>query len=52
MDENYKEVYFDKYCKTCKHEKLEEKFDPCNECLSEPVNTGSHVPVNWEDKEK
>ncbi|MDO5540819.1 MAG: hypothetical protein Q4F83_12255 [Eubacteriales bacterium] len=52
MDENYQEVYFDKYCKTCKHEKMEEKFDPCNECLSEPVNAGSHVPVNWEDQGK
>lgn len=52
MNEDYKQVYFDKYCKLCKHEKLEEKFEPCNECLGEPVNTGSRVPVNWEEKEK
>lgn len=45
-------VCFDKYCKTCKHKELDEKFDPCNECLSQPVNADSRVPVNWEEKEK
>ena len=52
MDEDYKEVYFHEYCKTCKHEKLEEKFDPCNECLDEPANLQSHKPVRWEPKDE
>ncbi len=50
MDNNdYKEVYFDQYCNTCKHKDLDEKFDPCNECLDEPVNLESHKPVKWEE---
>lgn len=31
-----KEVYFDQYCKSCKHHGLEESKDPCNDCLAEP----------------
>ena len=38
-------VRFDKYCKTCKHEKLEENEPPCDECLEHPVNLHSHKPV-------
>lgn len=34
-----KEVYFDQYCKSCKHHGLEESKDPCNDCLAEPSNT-------------
>lgn len=52
MDVEYKEVDFEKYCKTCKYEKLEEKFDPCNECLDEPVNLQSGKPVRWEPKDE
>ena len=37
-----KEVYFDQYCKSCKHHGLEESKDPCNDCLAEPSNTNSH----------
>ena len=50
MNEDYKEAYFDQYCKSCKHEKLEEKFDPCNECLANGYNLNSHKPVCWEEK--
>lgn len=46
----YKEVYFDQYCKTCKHKDLDEHEDPCDECLNEPQNLYSHKPVNWEEK--
>ena len=35
-------VYFGKYCKSCKHEKLEENEPPCDECLEHPVNLNSH----------
>lgn len=45
-------VDFETYCKTCKHHKLEEKLDPCNECLDNPVNEDSEKPVCWEEAEK
>ena len=51
MEESYKEVYFDQYCKTCEHEKLKEIDDPCDECLNNPVNLYSHKPVNYKKKE-
>lgn len=50
MTENYKEVYFDQYCKTCKYKDTKETDDPCNECLYEPMNLYSHKPVKWEEK--
>ena len=49
-EEQYLEVYFDKYCKTCKHCKKGENEDPCDECLAVPMNANSHKPVNWEAK--
>lgn len=45
-----KEVYFGDYCKTCKHESLNEDQAPCDDCLNNPVNDDSHKPVNWEEK--
>lgn len=51
MRDDYKEVYFDQYCKTCKYEKQEEKKSPCNECLENPVNLQSVKPVYWEEKQ-
>lgn len=45
MDDQYKEVYFCDYCKTCAHEE-----DPCNECLTYPANLHSHKPIRWEEK--
>ena len=51
MEEIYKEVYFSEYCKTCKYEKVPESEDPCDECLEYPMNTYSHKPVNWEEKD-
>lgn len=49
-DENLQEVYYNRYCKTCKHKKLPEEADPCDECLSNPVNYATHKPMNWEGK--
>lgn len=46
----YKEVRFDKYCKTCKHEKIKDTDEPCNECLDNPTNYASIKPVNYEEK--
>lgn len=50
LDNNYKEIRFDIYCETCKHNGLDEKCDPCNECLEEPMNLYSEKPVRWEEK--
>lgn len=50
MDEVYKEVDFNKYCATCKDKDTEEKYDPCNECLTETVNVNSEKPVYWKEK--
>ena len=47
-----KEVYFHKYCKTCKNEKTPDSEEPCNECMSEPTNWNSHKPVKYKEKEK
>lgn len=52
MDSEYKEVYFHEYCKKCKHEKAQDINDPCDECLENPTNLYSHVPVKFEKKEK
>lgn len=49
-NEGYKEVYFNQYCKNCKHEKLKDNEEPCNECLDNPVNLYSHKPVKFEEK--
>ena len=48
--QDYKEVYFHEYCKTCKHEKLKDDENPCHECLDEPINLHSHKPTKWEEK--
>lgn len=50
MEDKYKEVYYDQYCSTCKHEKLKEDQYPCDDCLTEPVNLYSHKPIRWEEK--
>lgn len=47
VDNDYQEVYFDPYCKTCKHEKCNSYESPCEECLDNPFNLYSHRPVNW-----
>lgn len=43
-------VEYDKWCKKCKHYKLGDSEDPCNECLTIPVNEHSHKPIKWEEK--
>lgn len=53
MEQVYKEVYFDKYCKTCRYEKDDENdvSSPCYDCLAEPKNLYSHIPVMWKAKD-
>ena len=50
MTDNYKEVFFGEYCKTCIHKDKTEDQNPCDICLEEPVNLNSHKPVQWEEK--
>lgn len=45
-------VEFDKYCKTCKHEKDKEYLDPCHECLNNPTNVHSRKPLKYEEDEE
>lgn len=55
MEQIDKIIEFDKYCKTCifKDVKDIEGEDPCNDCLSNPVNTNSKKPINYkEDPDK
>ena len=44
-------VDFDKYCRDCEHEALDSTEDPCDECLSHPVNEYSHKPINFKERE-
>ena len=50
MINDYKEVYFDQYCESCKHVKVKDVGEPCNECLDNPINLHSHKPIKWEEK--
>lgn len=50
MEEFYKEVYFDKYCKQCEHKAKKENEAPCDECLEEPANLYSHKPTKYKEK--
>lgn len=52
MENIYKEVNFNKYCKSCEHKGADEKSDPCNDCLAEPMNTNSEKPVYWKEAKK
>lgn len=49
MEDTMKEVYFDKYCKTCANYGKAESEDPCYDCLNEPENANSHKPVKYEE---
>ena len=53
IDNQYTFVNFNKYCKKCKHYSVDDikGKEPCNECLSNPVNLNSKKPVKYEEKE-
>ena len=53
IDNQYTFVNFNKYCKKCKHYSVDDikGEEPCNECLSNPVNLNSKKPVKYEEKE-
>ena len=49
MEENYWHfVRFDLWCDKCTHCNAEESYEVCNECLTEPVNLYSRIPVNYD----
>lgn len=52
MKNKYKIVYFENYCKDCKHEKTKEEDEPCRTCLEHPVNEYSHRPIQFVKKGK
>lgn len=51
MQYQFKEVDFNKYCKTCVYSDTKESEDPCDECLANPMNEDSHKPVMYKEKE-
>jgi len=50
MEQNEHIVRYDIWCKKCKHEKGRETEDPCDECLSYPVQINSRKPIKFEEK--
>lgn len=52
MDDEYQEVLFGKYCKSCKHKDKLEHEEPCAECLDNPVNLHSQKPIKYEEGRK
>lgn len=45
-------VAFYKYCEKCKYGSLEGYEDPCEECLTSPVNLYTDKPVKFVPKDK
>ena len=41
-------VDFANYCLTCKNRAVNSVDEPCNDCLTNPTNTDSTRPVNWQ----
>lgn len=50
MDEGYKEVRFDEYCKTCEYKDIPDIENPCDECLENPAVLHSCKPINYKEK--
>lgn len=50
MEDDYKEVRFDLYCRFCKYYNREERMDPCNECLESGMNQNSSKPVFFKER--
>lgn len=42
-------VRYDRWCEKCKHKDLLENNDPCEDCLSNPVNE-TEKPLRFEEK--
>lgn len=48
----YKEVLFGIYCEKCENFKKNEFEKPCDECLANPLNLNSRIPIKFKEKEK
>lgn len=44
-------VKYEDWCKLCKHKDVDEKDDPCDSCLEQPINTDSRKPVLYEERD-
>ena len=51
MQNNEKMIFFEKWCTRCKHEATNENKEPCEECISSPVNENSRKPIKFEENE-
>lgn len=49
MEQKDFEVMFVNWCKKCVHRNLDEKMDPCNECLEQPYNENTTKPIYFEE---
>lgn len=53
MESHNKEVYFHKYCATCKYENMVDKnrlpVEACETCLSMSYNVDSHKPIKYKE---
>ena len=49
MEYPEKEVYFEIYCKSCKHANKFGSDEPCNECLTIGHRENSHKPEYYEE---
>lgn len=52
MEYENKLVEYERFCTKCKHEAVDANEEPCEECLSNPVNLHSHKPVKFEERDK
>ena len=49
METRVKFANYYKFCKLCKHKDEEETDEPCNECLTLPVNVDTRKPICFEE---
>ena len=49
METQDKIVEFDKWCHKCHYYDTEETEEPCNDCLTDTVNTNSHRPSHFKE---
>lgn len=50
--EDFLEVDFKTYCKTCEHQKKKDYEDPCNECLEVGMREGTRIPEQYKENTK
>lgn len=45
-----KEVFFHMYCHECEYADRDQNDMPCEECLGEPTNEYSHMPIKFKKR--